>query len=187
MRCPFCQSSLKPASPECPECRLTFPRTGALLGAMPRLSPVVADTCNLLKPRDSKRIKRKVDGMQRRFPQLVMQVVMHRFPQDHPFATHVFWLFNAGAFAGEGCRGKRNRALLLAVDPARGEGAMIPGYGLEFLLRTEALDHLLELAGPSWADDRWADGILLVLDGIDQLLETVAVVRSEKAPGEGEF
>lgn len=64
---------------------------------------------------------------------------------------------------------------------------MIPGYGLEFLLRTEALDHLLELAGPSWADDRWADGILLVLDGIDQLLETVAVVRSEKAPGEGEF
>lgn len=64
---------------------------------------------------------------------------------------------------------------------------MIPGYGLEFLLKSEALDHLLELAGPAWATDQWATGIMLVLDGIDQLLETVAFVRSETTHGAGEF
>jgi len=187
MRCPFCQFSIKPTAPECPECRLTFPRASALLGALPRLSPVMADTTHTVNPRDMKKIKRMILTMERHFPELVVQVVMHRFPQEHPFAMHVFWLFNAGAFAGEGRRGKRNHSLLLAVDPDRGESAIIPGYGLEFLLKTEALDHLLELAGPAWADQRWADGIMRVLDGIDQLLETVAVASEAKVLGEGEF
>ena len=60
---------------------------------------------------------------------------MHGFPAEHPFTMYAFWLFNAGAFAGESKRGKDNHALLIAIDPYRQESAIIHGYGLEQLLK----------------------------------------------------
>ncbi len=125
--------------------------------------------------------------MQRRFPELSMQVVMHEFPLEHPFSMHVFWLFNAAAFDVHGARGKDNHALLLVIDPARGEAAIIPGYGLEPFLNHEALDHLLELAGPAWEHGLWANGILRVLDGLDQWLETIAKPHVAAVPVEGDY
>ncbi len=175
MQCPYCQISLQAAASECPACRITFPRTSALVGALPRLAPVVADTTRSLSAAEQGKLKAGIERMQRRFPQLVMQVVMHQFPQEHPFSMHVFWLFNAGSFAGDGRRGKDNHALLVALDPSRGEAAIMPGYGLEPFIKPEALDHLLELASPAWEQQRWADGLSSILDGLDQLIESVAI------------
>jgi uncharacterized membrane protein YgcG len=186
MRCPFCQTPLKPDAPECPACRLTFPRTSALVGALPRLSPVVADTTRQLDSAAHTKLKKRIAEIQRRFPQLMLQVVMHAFPQEHPFSMHVFWLFNAGNFAGDSHRGKQNHALLVALDPMRGESAIMPGYGLEDFLKPETLDHLLELAGPAWQECRWTDGLLRVLDGLDQLLESIAL-PDDSVDDDGEF
>jgi uncharacterized membrane protein YgcG len=187
MRCPFCQLQLRANTSECPACRLTYPRTSALLGAAPRLTPMVADTTRSLTASDHTKLKRRITGMQQRFPELSMQVVMHQFPEEHPFSMHVFWLFNAAAFDSEGGRGSHNHALLLAIDPVRGESAIMPGYGLEPFLNHEALDHLLELAGPAWANGQWAGGILRVLDGLDQWLETIALPHEAAAPVKGEY
>lgn len=186
MHCPFCQTPLKADASECLACRLTFPRTCALVGTLPRLSPGVADTTRSLVAGDQTRLKKRIARIQRRFPDLVLQVVLHAFPEDHPFTMHVFWLFNAGNFAGDSKRGKDNHALLVAVDPLRGEAAIMPGYGLEPFLKPEALDHLLELAGPAWERKLWADGILHVLDGLDQLLESIAIPEEAGAP-KGDF
>jgi uncharacterized membrane protein YgcG len=175
MLCPFCQTLLIADAQECPACRITFPRTSALVGALPRLSPVLADTTGQIDPHDQAKLKKRIAAIQRRFPQLVLQVVMHVFPTEHPFSMHVFWLFNAGNFAGDSKRGKENHALLIALDPNRSEAAIMPGYGLETFLKPEALDHLLELAGPAWQNSRWTDGIMRVLDGLDQLLESIAI------------
>lgn len=187
MRCPYCQSPLQASASECPSCRLTYPRTGSLLGAVPRLAPMMADTTGSMKASELNKVKRRIDEIQRRFPQLALQVVMHRFPAEHPFSLHVFWLFNAGSFAGDGNRGKDNHALLIAIDPVRGESAIIPGYGLEPFLNPEALDHLLELASPAWQAERWTDGILRVLEGLDSWLETIAQPDDEEAHANGEF
>ena len=187
MQCPYCQIPLQADASECPACRLTFPRTGALVGALPRLTPVVADTTHSLAAAEQGKLKLRIAQMQRRFPQLVMQVVLHQFPEEHPFSMHVFWLFNAGNFAGDSSRGKDNHALLVALDPKRGEAAIIPGYGLESFLRTEALDHLLELAGPAWESGRWADGLFRILEGLDQLLESIAIPDVAVAAKDGEF
>lgn len=187
MRCPFCQQPVHPSAPECPSCRLTYPRTSALLGALPRFAPVVADTTSSLKPAEQSKLKSRIHQIQRRFPQLVLQIVIHRFPPDHPFSLHVFWLFNAGSFAGDSNRGKDNHALLLAIDPARGESAIIPGYGLEPFLSVEALDHLLELAGPAWEAGDWAAGINRVLEGLDQWLETIGVPDDRDGAACGEY
>jgi uncharacterized membrane protein YgcG len=185
MHCPFCQTPLQADAAECPACRLTFPRTCALVGALPRLAPVVADTTRQFSATEQLKLKKQIARIQRRFPQLVLQVVMHEFPAEHPFSMHVFWLFNAGNFAGDSKRGKDNHALLIALDPARGEAAIMPGYGLEPFLKTETLDHLLELASPAWESRRWADGISRALDGLDQLLESIAL--PEEAGERGEF
>jgi len=178
---------LKTDAAECPACRLTFPRTSALVGALPRLAPVVADTTGLFGSADQAKLKKEIAKIQRRFPQLVLQVVMHVFPEEHPFSMHVFWLFNAGNFAGDSHRGKDNHALLIALDPTRGESAIMPGYGLEPFLKPETLDHLLELAGPAWLDGRWADGIFRVLDGLERLLESVAIPEETADLKTGEF
>ena len=175
MQCPFCLTPLEADAHECPACWLTFPRTQAVLGALPRLTPWVADTTGLLALPDEAKLKKRITRIQRRFPQLVLQVVLHAFPVEHPFSMHVFWMFNAGNLAGDLRRGRDNHALLVALDPVRCEAAIIPGYGLENFLKTETLDHLLELAGPAWASGRWADGILGVLDGLDLLLESIAI------------
>jgi len=54
-------------------------------------------------------------------------------------------------------------------------------------LKTETLDHLLELAGPAWESRRWADGISRVLDGLDQLLESIALPEDTIRSNNGEF
>ena len=158
-----------------------------LLGAAPRLTPMVTDTTRSLRASDHTKLKRRISAMQRRFPELSMQVVMHEFPEQYPFSMHVFWLFNVAAFDVEGNRGKDNHALLLAIDPTRGEAAIMPGYGLEPFLNHEALDHLLELAGPAWEHDLWAEGIVRVLDGLDQWLETIATPYVATAQAKGEY
>jgi uncharacterized membrane protein YgcG len=166
---------------------LTFPRTSALVGALPRLSPIVADTTGLLSGGIAGKISKGIQRLQRRFPQLTIQVVMHGFPAEHPFTMHAFWLFNAGAFAGESKRGKDNHALLIAIDPYRQESAIIPGYGLEQLLKQEALNHLLEMSGPAFQSSKWQLGLEVMLEGLEQLLDTVSVVDDGIQYGENDY
>ncbi len=148
---------------------------------------MVADTTGLLKKGIAGKIGKVIQKIQRRFPQLVIQVVMHRFPVEHPFSMHAFWLFNAGAFAGEAKRGKDNHALLILIDPYRQESSIIPGYGLEPLLKQEALDHLLEMSGPAFQSSKWQLGLELVLEGLEQLLESVSIVDEGAQLGVNDF
>jgi uncharacterized membrane protein YgcG len=186
MRCPYCQASLQPRTTECPACRLTFPRTVTLLGATPRMNPGVADSTGSLTSSEIGKIRKRLEYIQRRFPQAVVQIVMRALPHEHPFSLYAFWLLNAGAFAGESRRGKNNHTILLLIDPGRKESALVPGYGLEELLSPEALGHLLDLAGPVWEAGMWAEGIERVLTGLDKLLETVGVAEAAFAE-DGEF
>ena len=187
MRCPICQSQLQADAPDCPQCRLSFPRARTLLGAVPRLVPWVADTTGTLTPQDQRRLKRRLEEIQQRFPQLVPQVVLHHFPAEHPFTMHVFWLFNSANLAGYNNRGSDNHALMLALDPQRGEAAIMPGYGLEAFCTDEALGDLLGLGHADWENDRWTDGLLRVLDGMDAWLETIAVPTDAAAFQKGEY
>lgn len=158
-----------------------------MVGALPRLNPVVADTTGQLKRSITGKINKQIQKIQRRFPQLVIQVVMHKFAAEHPFSMHAFWLFNAGAFAGEAKRGKDNYALLILIDPYRQESAIVPGYGLEPLLPQQALDHLLEMSSPAFQSAKWELGLSIMLDGLDQLLETVTEIDDSERFGKGEY
>lgn len=187
MNCPYCQTPLRADAAECPACRVTFPRASSLLGALPLLHPVVSDTSRLMRSKETTRIRKRIERLQVRFPQVVVQVVLHAFPHTHPIGLYAFWIFNGGIIAGHANRGRNNHAILLLVDPDRGESSLMPGYGLEPFLRPGTLEHLLELASPAWAQSRWSEGILRVLEGLDQLLESVATPMSEMAAVEGNY
>ncbi len=187
MRCPYCQAPVAVDAAECEECRLTYPRTATLLGAVPRVTPVMFDSTGTLADPERAKLRKRANLLHDRFPDLILQIAVHAFPHEHPFSLHAFWLFNAGNFAGDSLRGSSNRALLLVLDPHRGEAAIVPGYGFEPFLQPEALDHLLELAGPAWQNARWADGISTVLDGLERLLLSIATPESALPRGKGDF
>jgi uncharacterized membrane protein YgcG len=151
------------------------------------LTPGIADTTQSLTQAEQKKLLKEIARIQRRFPQLVLQLVVHEFSTDYPFSMHAFWLFNGGNFAGDSRRGKDNHALLLALDPVRGEAAIVPGYGLEPFMRPETLDHVLRLGDTAWQDAKWADGIYQVLDGLDSLLESISISDDSRENPTGEF
>jgi hypothetical protein len=175
MRCPFCRTRLTENALECPACRLTLDRATALLGPVPRLEQGVADLAGALPKGDAAKISKAIDRMKWTFPQVSLHVLLHIFPEEHPFDLHVFWLFNCGGFSMESQKAGENRSILLALDPGLGRSALTVGYGLEPFLGDEALDHLLELAEPAWRNGDWTRGILEVISGLDRLLEGAAL------------
>lgn len=175
MRCPYCRTRLTENALECPACRLTLDRATALLGPVPRLGQGVADLAGVLPKGDAAKIAKAIGRLTWTFPQISLHVLLHVFPEDHPFDLHVFWLFNSGGFSTESQKAGENRSILLAIDPALGRSALTVGYGLEPFLGDEALDHLLELAEPAWRNGDWTRGILEVIAGLDRLLESAAL------------
>lgn len=185
MDCPYCKTKLEVNAPECPACRVTYPRASALLGAVPRLVTGISDEGNLMTATEVTKLRGAIRSLKSRFPQLMVQVVLHPFPEEHPFGLHAFWLFNAASFSGDSNRGANNHTVMLVVDPKRQESAVVLGYGLEGGVGEEVLDHLQELAGPAWAAGRWADGLLIVLDGLGRLFESIAHLHEfDHASGE---
>jgi len=175
MRCPYCRNPLTETSVECLHCHLTLDRATALLGPIPRLGRGVCDTTGLLLPKEVQKIAKAGSKLTWTFPQVTLHILLHEFPQEHPFSLHVFWIFNCGGFSTEHTRGEDNRSILLALDPVQGNAALTVGYGLEPFLGDDALDHLLELSDPAWKNGEWTRGILDVIAGLERLLENAAV------------
>lgn len=175
MRCPYCRTPLEENSSECPSCKLTLNRATSLLGAVPRFSPGLGDTAILLSTREMKKLSARIHEMKRRFPQVTLHIIVRDLPTNHPFDLYLFWIFNNANLSEEAHKGGENRDILLLLDPTQTRVGMIVGYGLEPFLREEALDHLLELSEPAFREQRWLDGFLQLVDGLDQLLESAAI------------
>lgn len=178
MRCPYCRTRLTETAVECPRCHLTLDRAKVLLGAVPRLGQGVCDTCRVLSRSEMQKLAKACGKLAWNFPQVTLHVLLHQFPQEHPFSLHVFWLFNCGGFSAENSKGSDNHGILLALDPVQGKSGLTVGYGLEPFLSDDALEHLLELSEPAWKTGEWARGISEIIAGLDRLLESAALEAS---------
>ena len=175
MSCPYCRTRLTETAVECLHCHLTLDRAKILLGAVPRLGQGICDTCHVLSRKEMQKLAKACGKLSWNFPQVTLHVLLHEFPQEHPFSLHVFWLFNCGGFSSEHSKGSDNHGILLALDPVQGKSGLTVGYGLEPFLGDEALEHLLELSEPAWKAGEWARGISDVIAGLDRLLESAAL------------
>lgn len=172
MRCPYCRHSLSELSPECPECRLNLQRATAILGPVPRIETVVSDSTDALSAAGHRLVRKRIKLLHERFPQLGFQVVIRTFPEDHPFELYVFWLFNNGGFHSDHHKAGDNHDVLLVLDPVTGRSSLMVGYGLEPFIDPESLEDVLAMAEPAWTDREWAEGVVVVIDGLESRLES---------------
>lgn len=186
MTCPYCESPVTATTEECATCHLTFPKTCALFGAIPRTHQKIFDATNQLTKAQQNEIKKHIVRLCGKYPQLYVQIILQAFPPPHPMRTQVFWLFNAAAFSGETLQGPDNHTLFLAIDPGTREVAIMPGYGLEPFLDETALNELLDSAADQWKNGNWSNGIHNVLNSLDQQLELITqpVDRNQSLPDE---
>ena len=180
MNCPYCDTPLSELAAECPGCQMNLNRVYSLLGAVPRLDPELSDHCETLDRRERKRILQQLRALREAFPQLKPQVLCHHFPDEHPFPLYVFWVHNLGGISSDRDKAGNNHSVLLVLDPVAHRSAITLGYGLEPFVSREELDALLDLAGPAWSGNEWAEGILTVLEGLGGLLEK-AIRRTGEA------
>lgn len=179
MRCPYCRAALDEQAVECPSCQLNLNRAITLLGTLPRIMPGIQDVAAVLRPREVRQLTDRVQALKRRFPQVNVHMVVRSFPPHQPFGLYVFWIFNGANLAEEAHKGAENRDVLIVLDPTQMRISLMVGYGLEPFLREEAIDHLLAMAEPMFREQRWLDGYLRLLEGLDLLLESAAINAGE--------
>lgn len=180
MRCPYCQAQLRETVAHCPSCKLDLNRVGSLLGPVPRLDPGICDRTQALNDKAKKRILKRIRTIEQSFPQVTLQVLCESFPDEHPYALYVFWVFNLGGFSSASEKAGGNHSILLTLDPVACKSSIMVGYGLEPFLTEPAINHVLELAEPAWIDRAWAEGIDAALNAIEPLLES-AIREAGKA------
>jgi len=174
MRCPYCRVNLREYTPECPNCMLTLQRVNSLLGAVPRLLPGLGDVASILNPREMKSLKKILNRMKKRFPQVNNHLIVRNLPEKYPLELYLFWLFNTAGLSEAAHKGPENRDILLLLDLSQKQAGITVGYGLAHYLPTALLDELLEKAAPLFAEQQWYDALEYIYKELDRLLEIAA-------------
>lgn len=174
MECPYCRTTLGGGENTCPACQLNAERTSALLGPVPIFQQPVGDRGDILGGRAKRQLKRRIDDIERRFPQIRLRIATAPLASEHPLALHAFWLFNSGQFGAGADRNANNRTVLIVIDTTGLRAAIAPGYGLEPFLGTDFLDRLLLQAQPSFSKGAWAEGLLAILSSLNDELVSIA-------------
>ena len=173
MQCPYCRAPLTETSKECPSCQISLHSANALLGPVPGFGKGLTDELHVIEKGSDKKIRRALETLTKRFPQVDMHVLVKKFDRQYPIGTHLFWLFNQGDFCPSDRKGGKNHSILLGLDPKQGKIGLIVGYGLEPFLPQKALDHTLEKAQPCLGNADYTQAILTVITALDQLMEGI--------------
>lgn len=172
--CPFCRAPLAETAPACPRCQLDFGKTRQLLGPAPPPSPTkITDLAGALAPEDEDLLRKRLEAFHGQFPQCRLGIVLKDFAPQFPLGVHLFWLLNTAPPSGGERKHGRNRDLLLALDPARGQAGLIVGYGLEPFLPQSALEQAVDCASPQFKAGQAGAGLLTVIDRLSALMEGI--------------
>jgi uncharacterized membrane protein YgcG len=174
VRCPYCRVNLIEYTPECPNCKLTLQRVNTLLGAVPHLMPGLVEAASILTAREVKSLKKILDRMKQRFPQINNHLIVRNLPDKYPLELYLFWLFNTAGLSEAAHRGPENRDILVLLDLSRKQAGITVGYGLAQYLPTILLDELLEKAAPLFAEQQWYAAFAYLYKELDRLLEIAA-------------
>lgn len=175
IQCPYCRTPLVETSPACPNCQLDLDRANKVMGPVPLLSG--SGLTVLTQPLDAageRPILRSIHAFRRHFPQCRVNVLISRFPEEFPPASHLFWLFNSGGLSEGGHIRGKNRDILIGIDPFIQTAALIVGYGLEPFLEQDDLDQVVQGAAPRLQSGDLSGGVVSIIEGLSQLMESVS-------------
>lgn len=131
MRCPACQSPLTESDPACRQCGFSLEVADRVLGIAPSLDKPITDPDQHLGKLARARLKRSIEQLQRKHPQIGIAILLMSIPAQVPAAIYAFWLFNRGQLNSAIDQGGANHLVILLLDPATGQMVSMTGYGLE--------------------------------------------------------
>jgi len=173
--CPYCQARLRETDPECAQCGINLGKVDSLLGAVPRLVSGLSDGAGLIERRDQRRILKQVRETHLAFPQVELSVVtLDGIPPGVNLQTYTFWLFNRSDIARHLDSDGRNYDILLTIDAAGDNAALIVGYGLEPLVGRHHLAKVLETGRPHLIAGAYAAGVLIIIEHLHAQLREIA-------------
>ena len=166
MKCPSCASPLAAPLPRCPECQLSLQRLDRKFGLVPRRSRYLSDRSGRLALPEMKGLRKALRLFKRKFPQILLSVLVTELPAGHAVGEYAFWMANRARFSSAENTQSDNLDLLLVIDAASDMAALVAGYGLEPHVSEEDLQRALAaLSRPLRAGD-WAGGIHACLQAL---------------------
>lgn len=162
--CPACAGPLKVDSKWCPACQFTGSQTVDLFpDEAPPLLPVL-DAVGLLPEDGIRKITAAMDRVRAGFPQFHWKVCIVNLPAGSSLPVFGFWLLNASPLYTETVD-ERAWTVLLLINEANGQAAVIPGYGAEPFLADQEWKTTLALMVEPWRSGKPVDAVLQFFKG----------------------
>lgn len=162
--CPACGGPLKADSKWCPACQFTGSHTLELFPDDPPPLLPVLDAVGLLPKDGVRKICSAVNRLRAHFPQFQWKVCIVNLPAGSSLPIFGFWLLNASPLYGE-TADERAWTVLLLINEANGQAAVIPGYGAEPFLADDEWKGALSLMAEPWQSGKPVEAILRFFKG----------------------
>lgn len=137
--------------------------------APPPLSTVI-DAAGILSENDIGKIKAARNTLRRQYPQFRWRICSVRLPPETSLPMFGFWLLNACPLQEGESAGERAWTVLLVINAATGQAAVIPGYAAETILTDDEWQNALAAMTRAWRARKPALAICQYLKAADHLL-----------------
>jgi len=124
----------------------------------PPLLPIL-DAVGLWNPQDLRTIEAARDAASLRLPQFQWRVCCVNLPPETSLPLFGFWLLNTSSLLENETARQREWAVMLLLDVASGQAAVIPGYAAEACLSDEDWKRVIQHMAPHWQRGRTAEAV----------------------------
>ncbi len=178
MRCPSCQQPIAESTAACGHCGFSLSGLDKHLGIPPMLNAPLADQSGVLSNREKKSVRKAVQILEQRFPQITFAAVLSKLPPEISPSVYAFWLFNRASLFSAVEREGDNHGVLLLLDTEQTRAAAMIGYGLEPLVSEMILEVCLRPASRSLSNQDYGHAI----EAFVRELEKQLIPLCEKLP-----
>lgn len=168
--CPSCLLRLPETADWCPGCQFTGADTMTMFPLpLPPLQTVF-DAANLWTNREHARIRHRIEGLRRRFPQIRWSLYSLDAGEVANLRLFGFWLLNASPLAEGETEEERAWTILVVFNGASGKVALVPGYGAEPWVPDDQWQRALAEMSEPWSLGRRWRGLKLFFNASEKAL-----------------
>ena len=175
--CPSCGERIPADAKWCPSCRFTGGDTMKLFPESPPPLLPVLDAAGIWSEADVRVIEIASGKMRRRYPQFHWHVCTVVLPPETSLSVFGFWLLNACPFYVNESAEDRAWSVLLVINTATGEAAVVPGYSAEHWLDDEDWKKVLSSMGSKWKAGETAQAVVRFFRSCTEFLDHSWKVR----------
>ena len=130
----------------------------------------LTDRAGVLRHEDRERVQLAMGRFSKKFPQLFIAVYTGTPGQPEDLRPFSFWLLNRSAFDDVPVDMPNENGILLSIDPESRAACITYGYLLDEHLNEDKTFDCLARAHGHWLEERFADGIVRVIDRLEEVL-----------------